>query len=456
MLKIKEKKVVFGIHFGLLLVSELIALLTYFPGVGMNDGLNILMSRMSSVNQFPVFYVMYVTMLGKLELLFGSMQYSIATYSAIQCIGCALMEAYILSWVWERDIPKAIKVCTSFLYIFHPIYAMYAIYMIKDTWFSIAITLLMIELYEMARGRELSKADKWVFLIGIAFGFSLRSNGPYIIVTCLIVALFSFKHHRKIVIQGLLLITILGIMGKAIISYYGYSHRFSETVGIPIQQIAATVVNDGDITNEQRDYIERLMTFDKIKQNYNPDSADPIKWSNDFDRQYLDDTKMYFVKTWIQLFFQNPRIYIKSYGDSTRGYWNPRTFLGAPLSYSIEEFADQERLVQFAKEKGIKDQPIFGIRTLNVLRNYYAKGEIFPTAGTCLWIMIVLFAISVFAKRNYKLLFFYLPCILQWLTVMLSAPVSNSFRYVLCYIYAIPLFICLVFDNNDAAKFVHK
>ena len=82
--------------FLILLASYTLCLLVCFPGVGMNDGLNIMYYGVSKINQYPAIYCLYVLALMKIGLHFGTLQVTIIIYSIIQMIVCAMLGAGIV------------------------------------------------------------------------------------------------------------------------------------------------------------------------------------------------------------------------------------------------------------------------------------------------------------------------------------------------------------------------
>ena len=142
------KRIFLG-NFLLLTLSWTLCLLVYFPGVGMNDGLNVLMGRLSSANQFPVYYCIYVVILGKIGNLLGSLQYAVALYSVLQILLTAAICAGILTFLQVRSSSRLFRLLAAAYYILQPALAIYSISMLKDTVFSSLLVLYGILLFLM-------------------------------------------------------------------------------------------------------------------------------------------------------------------------------------------------------------------------------------------------------------------------------------------------------------------
>ncbi len=99
----------YWIFLGTLIAIYFICLFTYFPGVGMNDSLNIMKYGMEITNQFPVFYCAFITILTRIGRYLGTLQISIALYSVIQMIVVCSICAGIITWFWSKPIFKPLK-----------------------------------------------------------------------------------------------------------------------------------------------------------------------------------------------------------------------------------------------------------------------------------------------------------------------------------------------------------
>ena len=97
---------------------------------------------------------------------------------------------------------------------------------------------------------------------------------------------------------------------------------YVEKIGIPLQQISYVIVYNGNITEEQEEYLESIMSTDLVKIKYRPWNVDYIKFDAEVNEELIKNNKLKFFKTWIQLFIQNPDMYIKAYLLNITGFWN--------------------------------------------------------------------------------------------------------------------------------------
>lgn len=455
------KRIFWG-NFLLLTLSWTLCLLVYFPGVGMNDGLNVLMGRLSSANQFPVYYCIYVVILGKIGNLLGSLQYAVALYSVLQILLTAAICAGILTFLQARSSSHLFRLLAAAYYILQPALAIYSISMLKDTVFSsllvlYGILLFLIKETSSAEGpfvpdNQRRKALFLLFLVSSLLISVLRSNGIYIVAACLLFLLITDPRGRKQLLIIALSVLLVNIAGSMIMQYYNVRHNASETLGIPIQQISAVVACDGELSSEEEDILRQYIEPEKIRELYYPGSADPVKWSDSFNRSYLNASTGEFLSLWAGLLPRNFRIYVQAYLQETYWFWAPVQQGGIQMFDTIEDIMDNDYLADFLVQNDIHDAPVLKGTASDFLKSFYQSGSHFFREGVCFWIMI--FSIVLASCRKWKLrqiLPFYLPQLLTWLTIMVSTPINNSFRYVLFYAYAMPIYVLFMTHHANAS-----
>lgn len=445
-------------HFFLLILSWGICFLAYYPGVGMNDGLNVLAGRLSSANQFPIWYCVYVVLLGKIGSLFGSLQYAVALYSVMQLLVTASISACILTFVWCHSSSRIIHLLSSAYYLLQPVLAIYSISMLKDTVFSSLLVLYGILLFslctreasaESARNRRKAQL---MFLLSSLLLSALRSNGVYVVVVCLAFFFFSGRSQKKLALITACLTVFFNFSGSLIMNHYDVRHNISETFGIPIQQVSAVIAENGVISEDEETTLRHFIDPEDIRVLYNPGNADPIKWSDSFNRKYLNGHAGEFLSLWASLLPHNFSIYVRAYLQETYWFWAPVQSGGIQMFSTIEEIADNTWLADFIQQNGIHDAPILQGPVRECLHAFYQIGSFFLREGVCFWLM--LFSMVLARCRGWKwknLLSFYLPQLLTWMTIMVSTPINNSFRYVLFYAYALPVYLLFLTHNKPAA-----
>lgn len=443
-----SNKIICIISFLGIFITNLIFLITYYPGSNMNDTLFIISGPISSSGQHPIIYNLWLSCTYNIFYkLFNNMNLAYFLTSIVQVIIMTSIITLIIRWFNKKFKNKTATIILLIYYIFIPIVSNYNIVLIKDSLFSIVLLLHIPLLYELIKTKgEILKNKKYLVFMFIIFLSTIlvRNNGLYIILFLSFVLLIIYKNYIKYLLPIVLTAIIISFIPNLVISKQ--ENLFQEKVGIPIQQLSYIIKHDSkNIKKENKTYLNKIMNLTDIKENYNPYSVDTIKWHKKFNREYLDKTKIKFIKTWFTILPTHFESYIKSYLLTTYELWsfekfNPiqSRFLGIDKSdyYNQEEF------------KNLENKTIFPKKIQQSLEKYYEKTTIFFGNGTCFWILIVTMLYTIY-KNKTKYLILSLPLIGLWLTLMISSPISYALRYMSPYIYMLPFIIAITFITKD-------
>ncbi|MDO5132522.1 MAG: DUF6020 family protein, partial [Eubacteriales bacterium] len=290
---------VFLRSFLLCIVFWFILFLVFFPGAGMNDTVNGLMSPYLAGNMQPFLYqtyVHYIFTFGK--VLFhgnGTMAYALLT--VIQILFCAFCVSYSAVWLFRRSLlsEKASLIYTLYFCLM-PIIADYVITIVKDVPFSFALLVFIPALYDTiedcrseASERSLQElpekmksrpviCKKWV-LLGVSsfiIWFS-RSNGKYIIIATILLTLLVFrKNVRKYLLVLFIILVIDKGASSVLTSLNPYDCAMRESSGILLNQISAVVAAEGNVSSEDREFIDQILPYDLWGAFYTPSFIDPL------------------------------------------------------------------------------------------------------------------------------------------------------------------------------------
>ncbi len=431
-----------------MVLSYGICLLVYFPGVGMNDGLNILYYGMVTANQFPVSYVAWLNALKRIGWILGNYQIVFAIYSIFQILTVSAISSALLCWLSQKRLSRPLFRLVLFYYVCSPLLSMYAISMLKDTLFSLLLTVLCVFLYDTAETKGNLFIGKKACLLFSAVCLGLvvtRNNGAFIVLPLLIALLVIYRNIWKniLVILGALMVVI--VLTTAATRHFSSEQLFQEAAAIPIQQLAACVAEDGKLTEEQLDFIDHLLPLETVRERYSPYSVDPIKWGGGFNRAFLQKNKTPFLKIWLQAMPHNIKIYTLAWLRETYWFWAPRQEGPVECYFSAENIADNTWLTNFLETNGIHDAPVLPQPINGYLRDYYAHAAFYFREGVCFWLALALVLILRFKRASRQYYLVSAPILLLWLTLMISTPIAASFRYVLIYAYFLPILTALLF-----------
>lgn len=67
----------------------------------------------------------------------------------------------------------------------------------------------------------------------------------------------------------------------------GVEKHSEESLSIPLQQLAAAVVYDGNMSEAEREVVDTILPLEDYRNVYQPGIVDVIKWNEDFDVEYV-------------------------------------------------------------------------------------------------------------------------------------------------------------------------
>ena len=211
-------------------------------------------------------------------------------------------------------------------------------------------------------------------------------------------------------------------------------------MAIPIQQLAATVCYDGNLTTEQETVINDMMDLELIKEKYSPYYVDSIKWDIQFNDKYCNENAGEILKVWLQAFPNNIGIYTKAYLCETFYFWAPIQQGEVKIFRTVEDL-----FPEWHQEHNIVDTPLLPGPITEKLQSYCELAEHFLREGVLFWIMIFCMLELYVLTEDKRVFALYAVCLLQWIVLMVSTPVCQSIRYVLSYAYGLPVFFALLF-----------
>lgn len=439
-------KALFGVLFAVMSIIGIGYLLIYWPGTGLYDTVYIIKTEHWGVaQQHPWFYYLIISKIVDLVALFGG-GYDVAVplISVIQIAISAGLYSYGLIWLRRKGINKIIWGIIAAVYVFSPVFSMYMITQLKDVPYSLLLFIWVPVLYDVWESEgELLKDRKTIVKICFFLILSLlRNNGIYVSAFILfgLFVFFTKRWKQLILFTGVLLLVVVGSgrFEKA----HNITHLFKETVGIPLQQMAAAVYYDGEITDEQEEFINNVIPVEFIKEKYNPYSADTLKWGNSpLDNEFLNANKGEFLKVWAQMLVPNFGVYVEAYLRNTYSFWsltgsNQNKIYDTFYVEAFKEWYEQENI-------GIKNILPEDVQVkLEKITGELA--QISPESGMLLWMVIILL-LSLGYVYGLGVVTAGLPLIGGWLTIMISTPVAFQWRYTLYMLMALPLIIAFMF-----------
>ena len=462
----------------LLLVSWLPYLLSFAPGSVLDDSLASITPWTNGTpltNHHPVVYSLLVGGFVSLsKILPLSLNAAVFLYSLVQSVCLAGTLAAMFCRLQRTGVKRCVLAAGVAYAMIVPYFPAYAMILWKDPLYSCALLWLSMLLFDAVR-KEGGLPDrawqaKW-FLALLCTAF-LRNNGAFCLLFMAAALLLSGRRKQffctacMTVIVALLFFTVQHTV-------YPLCHiadtEYTEKIGIPLQQLAATVAYKGKMGEEEREFLFKIMPEQEWKERYAPCLADKIKWTDGANMEYISQNKRSFWKVWGNLLLKNPAIYLRAYGMDTFGFWVP----GVQNRYGYVDLYITENDLGLHQTDLV--QKLFG----STIRPLLKRRMIWIGSGTLLWMTLGGMLLSILCRKSTSRKIsgskitgskisgregsgskisgregekagggdwiIYLPALGNALTVFIATPVAFSLRYVYVFAIGLPLYVLLPF-----------
>ncbi len=432
-------------------------ILTYYPGMIYYDTrISIYMARgvEKLTNHHPVLYTLSWKWIIDLGKILGLSSNSILlVYTSLQCIGMSLAVAYFIYVCYLKGFSKWILIGIMAFYSFFSLIPMYIISLWKDTPFAIVSFVFSTFLYSRASGGRivlLSFSDKVKYcILSLLFCFT-RNNAVYAYQFCIFVyCIIALKHghfNRTVpdIIGGgcnayislsiiIVLVTIV-IQGPV---FEGMQLNYStkaESSGVIIQQLANIIVSDGELSQQDIQFVNEIIPIDGMKELYAPFSAYDIKWDETFSYYIFNSQFEHVLLVYMRAIIHNPVQAIYSYALATEGFWDITRQLnigGYVCDYMKPTDNGEFRVDQIKKWTGVS------------LEEFYKPDYLFSSA---LFAWMILFSFVIGIKERKSTVLALLPSIGIWITLLVATPVAYMMRYAFCLVLTMPIGIAILFE----------
>lgn len=386
-------------------------------------------------NHHPILYIFIIKFC--MMLTPGGGYTSVAyCYTIIQVIFMIVVLAYFVFWLSEHGIERKGIIILMIVIALFPYYPMYAITAWKDTYFSLVLLLFTLSVFDivLSEGRAMSQLKTMMgYLVWGLMVVFLRNNGFYILVcTTLILAVWKCKTllrcYKRFFAFSLGIIILSKIILGPVYDSLGYNVDGAvESLGIPLQQIAAVIAKDESISADEKEYLEQICPIENWKTLYYPCCVDRLKWDPSFNAQVLENDMTKFLKVWAKMLPKHFGTYVESYLLATNSYWNVNKSLEVAHILTII----------WVKDAGIQSHDYLMEMTGFDLKGGIDEMPKIPE-GCFLFLFIVGNALLFITNKQNRIIG-YAPIIIALLTIFVAVPVASSLRYVYYLVLTLPL-----------------
>ena len=422
----------------ILFIAWIPSLVTYFPGIVPDDAtvsMAIVFGEMPWDNHFPVFYTLVVGGFLFVGHCLNDYNISIALYSVFQMLIMAAILGHLMEWLEQKGIKKILIYLGLAYFAAAPVFGNYAVVMWKDPVFSgilILLTLLLIDHVVIKPDSFLYKKILICYSGLIILASLMRNNGIYIgiLLSAGLLIVYRKRIKRVLITSVVSLGLVWFITGPVYEHVFSAENVFVESIGIPLQQMARVVIEDGKMTEEEKAFMDHLLPLEKYQDYYWPFLADPVKWAPEFDTEYLDSHKTEFFKVWLSMLTKNFDIYVKQYLMGTYGFWH----IGGETNY---EFVKTD----IAKNWwGMYQSQPFENRLGYPMQEKLAERYDYISTGLLVWILLFDIVLCWMRKKS----IYMIPLLVlagNWITLMAASPTAFGVRYIYVLVIGLPLML---------------
>lgn len=459
----KKDYLIWPIVFVLLIVCWLPYILSYFPGGIYPDTATCIGQARSGEynNQQPLLY----TFIFKFCTAIAGDLNAVMLFSVLQIIFMAACFSYIIFRLYLHKINKPVLIAIFAYFALYNLVPLYVVSLWKDTLYSVTLLMYIFLIIEriILRGSDshisesdtssqsvsisgITKLDIISILVWMVLTVFLRNNGIYVMFLSLIIFAIAFRKSLKelklFFIPTVITLVICYIIQGPVFSKLHLNGPFVENLGVLQQQVAYVEYIGGEITPEQAEFLNQVCPLDTMKAYYRPFDVDVIKWCEQYDNKFLEANKVEFLKVWVGMLKNNPKLYVDAYLYSTLGYWNPYKQLD--ISYVNPEMWDDLKTVDRYWQRDILEDMGISSKRESLIP------ETLVSSAAFLFITLILFVLSI--NKKDKSFTAFVPALGTYLTVFIATPLAFALRYVYIVVLTLPIFIVLVFIRRSSDK----
>lgn len=430
---------IFICTFVIVVIIDLIMLFfVQYPGSLSSDTIDQIgqIHRGTYSNHHPFWHTMLIKIcfdFGK--TIFGNANAGIATYSFMQIIVNSLIVSFANETLYRIGVNRIVNIIFLSLFILLPYNFYFSVSLWKDIPFAFSVLLFITCTVRIIKniGNGIVN-DCLLFISGVGFCL-MRTNGYYaFILTFIVFVIFLLKSHKKMLLFLLLSIIVSTIMRGPVLNMLNVRQPdLIESLSIPAQQIARTVVDCNDLSNEQKKLLNNVVNVEEIENAYVPYISDNIKnlvrATN--NQQYIKENVNKFIKLYIDLGIKHPLTYINAWVDQTKGYFNS----GYDYWITSREIYSNNYGIYLVVNSSLVESLITTYKSF--VHNFELTRPL-VSIGLHTWAAIIVLYLGII-KKNINTILIITPLLGIIGTLIIASPVFCEFRYA----YAI--FTCLLF-----------
>ena len=453
-----EKK--WFIYFFIIIICWIPTLLAFYPGLVNYDGGYQIRDYFfdNKINLgHPIVTTFFYTIFYEIGFYYlNSPALGMLMFSIFQMTIMALIFSYAVKFIEEETGKKCLRNISILIYGLFPYNQLFPIMTTKDVIFAGLVTIFIINLYKMLKGKY--KIVDYIFFIIITILMLLfRSNAVYALIVLLPFAFLMLINNKK-KIRNLLVVAIISIIicqgiNRLVVSIVKDQSGeniiwlcvFAQATG------KITSEREKDLTDYEKEKISLYFTnYKAVGKIYKPYIADYTMKLAKYDN--ILENKKEFLAFMLELAKKYPGEFMDSYLNTMRGYWYvlDNSFCLIHNDYDSDKFGALE-LFCFKVGKGqyeiVENSKLPALQKLykdmfcrNMYQKIYGVRIIFQPA-TYLYILFGCILYSIYKRHKTRLLIEMF--LLLYAITFVTAPCA-LIRYVYPIIVNIPIIFSLL------------
>ncbi len=309
-------------------------LVMLYPGTVINDTwgelqqfLNYAYDNQYLTDHNPFFDTLFMgSMIVPAALATGKWHIFLFVYTLIQALATCFSFAYAVHYAYKKlEISINAVYIMLVAYCLLPIFPLSAQTIGKDSIAAWLFVLYSVQIIEVVRTKGSSlKNGKFLFILivlGITLGLTRKVNFYIVLASLFLIVVFE-RGYRKKTVAALLctILLIIFILPAIKVTLNVYPGGNQEMFSLPFQ-MSARYVRDypEDISDEEYDVLDKVLTMDDLSERYDPVFSDPVKG---YQQKGSDADYLRYIKVWAAQGIRHPDAYIHAVNSMLAGWFS--------------------------------------------------------------------------------------------------------------------------------------
>lgn len=376
----------------------------------------------------------------------GSDNLGVFLYIVLQCLVCAWAYGQLVAFCAKLGCPRGFQYGVTGFFALVPAWGAFAQTMVKDTLFAAVFTAFAVYTADLLLFPEPYQKQRslWVrYLVVALLVCLLRKNGSYAVVPTLVLVLLFVakgtlrKRCAALTVGVAALYVAFNLFTGVVLAIPRAGDNL--LLSIPLQQTGRYVkVYGGEVTEEERQAIDAVVTYEEIAQSYEPEISDGMMGL--YKNPSQEELNAYF-RVWLSMFLKHPSCYLQATQANSYGYYtivesrspyeyymyiNQPSMEWKELDISYLDATGGARYALYQWGMFFKRIPLLGLLT---------------NRGFVVWGLVCLLCWLV--RRRFWKAVPLAGCLgIYWLT-LIASPVNDLLRYFLPILGCAPLMVAI-------------